>query len=101
MFLRDANTGIINAIEKRNGKILTEHTTTQLDNYLGDFETIDQAYREGLLTPDELCTSFSYYVTATSKNEEVQKYMAENSEFFGGLKDLEAVVKHSTNKNCH
>lgn len=101
MFLRDANTGIINAIEKKDGKILEQYTTTQLDNYLGDFETIDQVYREGLLTEDELCTSFSYYVTATTQSEEVQKYVIANPGFFGGLKDLEAVVKNSTNKNCH
>ncbi len=104
MFLRDANAGIINAIKKKGGEILIEHggqyTTTQLDNYLGDFETIDQVYREGLLTEDELCTSFSYYVTATTKNEKVQKYLIENPEFFSGLKHLEAMVKNSTNKNC-
>jgi hypothetical protein len=94
----------MNAIDQKT-QILKEHggefNNTQLDNYLGDFETIDQVYGEGLLTEDQLCMSFSYYVTATAKNEEVQKYMADNPGFFSGLKKLRVVVTNSKNKNCH
>jgi hypothetical protein len=104
MFLRDPNVAIIGAIE-RNAEIVKEgggeSTTTQLDSYLGDFETIDQAYSEGLLTEDEFCTSFSYYAELTAKNEKVQKYLLANPKFFDGLKHLESVVKNSKNKNCH
>jgi hypothetical protein len=71
-----------------------------LDNYLGDFETINQVYQDRLLTEDQLCVSFSYYVTITAKNAEIQKY-AENYDFFGGLQDLTSAVTKSTDKNCH
>gem|GEM_PF-2074308 len=109
LFLRDANIAIIDAIEINaiDGKrqILREHggenTNTRLDNYLGDFDTIDQVYKEGLLTEDQMCRSFSYYVTATLKNEEVKKYMADNPSYFDGIKDLKAAVEKSKKKNCH
>jgi hypothetical protein len=108
MFFRDSNIAIISAIESNDPdhktQILKENNgtfaSTQLDAYLGDFETIDQAYVEGLLTEDELCTSFSYYVTATAKSEEVQNYLADNPEFFGGLKRLQVVVTNSKRKEC-
>lgn len=108
MFLRDTNSAIVNVIETNAAdhktQILKEHggkfDDTQLDAYLGDFETIDQVYREKLLTEAELCTSFSYYVVATAKNEEIQKYLAANRDFFGGLLDLKVVVTSSKNKDC-
>jgi len=109
LFFRDANTAVIDAIEINaiDGKkqILRKHggeyTDTRLDNYLGDFDIIDQVYKEGLLTEDELCRSFSYYVTATLKNEEVKQYMAKNPDYFDGIKELKAVVDKSKKKSCH
>ena len=109
LFFRDANTAIIDAIEVNaidgKSKILKKHggvfSNTRLDSYLGNFDTVDQAYKEGLLTEDELCRSFSYYVTATVKNEEVKQYMAENPDYFDGIKDLKAVVDKSKKKSCH
>lgn len=103
-FFNETNNGIINAIENKR-PILKEHkgkyTATQLDNYLGYFETIDQAYSEELLTEAELCTSFSYYVIATSKNKEVREYMEKNPSFFGGFPDLTSTIAKSKNSDCH
>lgn len=109
LFFRDANTAIIDAIEINaiDGKkqILKEHGgefgNTQLDNYLGNFDIVDQVYKEGLLTEDEMCRSFSYYVTATTKNEEVKQYMTKNPDYFDGIKELKAVVDKSKKKSCH
>ncbi len=106
-FFDPTNTGVIDAIEN-NQPILVEHkgkyTDAQLDNYLGDFETIDSVYGEGLLTEDEMCISFSYYVGATSKNQEIKTYIAgqpRGSGFFAGLAELSAIVAKSTDQNCH
>jgi hypothetical protein len=48
-----------------------------------------------------MCRSFSYYVTATTKNEEVKQYMAKNPDYFDGIKELKAVVDKSKKKSCH
>ncbi len=109
LFFRDANTAIIDAIEVNaidgNTQILRDHggnnSNTRLDDYLGDFDTIDQVYRDGLLTEDQMCRSFSYYVTATLKNDEIKKYMADNPTYFDGIKNLNAAVEKSKKKNCH
>jgi hypothetical protein len=108
LFFNDVNTGIIDALDT-GVPILTIHkgkyTKAQLDNYLGDFETIDSAYGEGLLSENEFCASFSYYVTLTSQNPEVEAYLAssrkQDTGFFGGLSDLVNVVAKSKNVNCH
>jgi len=109
LFFRDANTAIIDAIEFNaiDGKkqILKDHggeySNTRLDNYLGDFDIVDQVYREGLLTEDQMCRTFSYYVTATIKNEEVKKYMADNPDYFDGIKNLKSAIEKSKKKTCH
>jgi hypothetical protein len=109
LFFRDSNFAIINAIESSTADHKTpilkdaggDSNIAQLDGYLGDFETIEQAYSEGLLTDDELCRSFSYYVTATANNEEVQKYLVANPSFFDGLKRLQIAVTNTKNKECH
>jgi hypothetical protein len=108
LFFRNANTEIIDAIEISaiDGKtqILQDHggkyTNTRLDNYLGDFDIVDQVYRERLLTEDEMCRTFSYYVIATLKNEEIKRYMANNLTYFDGIRDLETAVEKSKSKNC-
>ena len=109
LFFRNANTEIIDAIEVNaiDGKtqVLKEHggefSKTRLDNYLGDFDTIDQVYKEGLLTEVEMCRSFSYYVRATLKNDEINNYMAANPDYFDGIKELAAAVANSKLKTCH
>jgi hypothetical protein len=102
-FHSDSNNGIIDAIE--NGKDILkknhgEFNNTQLDNYLGDFDTIYQAYAEGLLSPDELCTSFSHYITTANENKEVAEYIKENTKFFGGIILLKDIVAKIPNENC-
>lgn len=103
MFFDSINTGIISNIE--NGQpILVENkgkfTDAELDNYLGDFDTIDDAYAAGLLSMGQLCDSFSYYVTATWDDAEVQKYLAENTAYFKGLPHLVHIVASSTDSGC-
>ena len=102
-FFNGSTSDIVGALEddkpilKQNGG---QFTTRQLDNYLGTFETIDEVYTENLLTEDALCVSFSYYITLTVKNKEIQKYLAANPDFFGGISELRAVVESSKNRNC-
>jgi hypothetical protein len=76
-------------------------TTDQLDTYLGNFDEIDATYNEGLLSEDDLCNSFSYYIQITAKNAEVQKYVADNHLAPDGLTSLVNVVNNSKDKNCH
>ena len=108
LFFRNANTEIMDAIERNaiDGKtqVLEDHggkySNTRLDNYLGDFDIVDQVYREGLLTEDEMCRTFSYYVTTALKNEEIRKYIANNPAYFDGIQDLDAAIARSKSKNC-
>jgi hypothetical protein len=104
-FFNDTNTGIIADLEN-NQPILVEnkgrYTDVQLDNYLGDFDTITDAYNEGLLSEMNLCDSFSYYIGITASSSEVQKYMTtEGLDYYSGLPDLTKVVNASKNPNCH
>jgi hypothetical protein len=103
-FFSDTNIGIIEVIEN-NQPVLKEnggpYTTAQLDNYLGYFETINQAYSEGLLTEDQLCTSFSDHAITASKNKEVQEYMKNYSNYFDGFSELMIAIAKSTNSDCH
>jgi hypothetical protein len=102
------NIGIINNIYN-NTPILLEnggrYNDAQLDKYLGDFDTISDAYDEGLLSMPDLCDSFSYYITATMANKEITKYMAleekQDSSFYGGLPELNTDVANSTDTDCH
>jgi hypothetical protein len=70
LFLNDVNTGIIDALEA-GGPILIVHkgkyTNAQLDNYLGDFETIDSVYIEGLLSKRILCLIFLLHYAHITK----------------------------------
>jgi len=106
VFDNERNSGIIDAIENGN-KILKENGgkffDSQLDSYLGDYATVFQAYNEGYLSEEQLCVSFSYYVTAIFTNAEIQEYIhrKDNAEFFGGVSELNGVVKNSKNMNCH
>ena len=53
-------------------------TEAQLDNYLEDFEIIEEVYEEGLLSEAQLCM-FSYYVTLTANNKEISDYIKKNT----------------------
>jgi hypothetical protein len=105
MFFHDpTNLGIINAIENKKPILKTpggegQFTSTQLDGYLGDLETVYDVYDEGLLSEAELCGSFSVYVQAEADSE-VQDYLKENSHYFSGLPKLFDIVDHSKNENC-
>ncbi len=106
MFFHDpTNLGIITAIENKRPILKTsggegEFTSTQLDSYLGDLETVYDVYDEGLLSEDELCGSFSAYVQEAEANTEVQEYLTKNSHYFSGLPKLFDIVDHSKNENC-
>jgi hypothetical protein len=61
------NIGIIDAIENKKPILKSatsdgQFSSAQLDKYLGDFETVQEVYQEGLLSVEQLCTSFSTYI---------------------------------------
>jgi hypothetical protein len=72
-----------------------------LDKYLGDFDTIDEVYRDGLITEGQLCRSFFYYVVTTMRNERVAQYLKKNPNYFGGIQDLSEVMARSKKRDCH
>jgi|SRR5580704_3277782 hypothetical protein len=98
-----SNAGIINAIQN-NKPILVEnagsYSDVDLDKYLGVFDTIELVYRDGFLSDDHLCDSFSYYIEDANKNSEVKNYLAKNPNFFGGIRNLLTVVHNSKSKYC-
>jgi hypothetical protein len=98
------NLQIIDAIENQK-PILAEHhgrtTPTELDNYLGDLDTIYDAYTDKQISEEELCGSFSTVVTETFRNVEIQKYLRDNTDYFGGAVELADVVKKSKIDECH
>lgn len=111
-FFNRKNTQIISAIE--NAKpILSENkgafTDEDLDNYLGDFETIYTAFQEGLLSEKQLCVSFSYYLERTEGNVEIKDYIASSrkaqrksaSPYFVGFSRLVQVARSSKLPDCH
>jgi hypothetical protein len=111
-FFNPTNTAIISTIE--DGKpILIEnkgrYTDAQLDNYLGEFDTIDTAYTQGLLSEEHLCISFSYYADITNKNKEITAYIKSqrrtqgrnSSPFFLGFSKVVRVVAESGLPDCH
>lgn len=107
-FFAPTNTGIINAIENDKPILIEnqgQYTDAQLDNYLGDFDDIENAYQEGLLNESDFCDSFSYYVQITDGNAEIQKYIAEVNKVDAGsdtsVADLAVIVSKSKNENCH
>lgn len=106
-FFSTSNTKIIDAIEN-NQPILTEnkgqYNDAQLDNYLGEFDTIESSYEKGLLSEADLCDSFSFYIGITNKNSEIKNYIIAQQKtdpgFFIALSDLAKVTSQSKNVNC-
>ena len=104
-FGNEHNLGIIDAIEHKKPILDTaggSFSSTQLDKYLGDLETVYDVYDEGLLSIVELCGSFSAYAQEAEGSEEVQRYLKqpENSNYFDGLPKLFDVVDHSKADGC-
>jgi hypothetical protein len=108
-FFNPTNTDIIDAIENWR-PILTprgKFTEAQLDNYLADFDTIDEVYEEGLLTVPQLCM-FSYYITLTATNKEISDYIAKvrraqtpgSKPFFMGYYRIVELVGKSRLPDC-
>jgi hypothetical protein len=97
------NLGIIEAIEEKKSILKGnggQFSSTQMDKYLGDLETVYDVYEEGLLSEEELCGSFSAYAQEAEDNSEVKKYLTDNSNFFSGLPKLFDKVDKSSNENC-
>lgn len=104
-----ANTEIIDALENWKPILAPEgkFTEAQLDNYLADFDTIDEVYEEGLLTETQLCM-FSYYITLTATNKEISDYIkkvrqaqtAKSKPFFVGYYRLVELVGKSRLPDC-
>jgi hypothetical protein len=88
--------------------ILTENggklNKTELDTYLGAFDTIKAAYDRGLLNEDDLCISFSYYISITASNSEVKEHMEAQQKydesFFSAFRELFEMVSKSKNAAC-
>ena len=103
VFNDPSNSGIINTIEN-NKPILVEnggvYSNVALDKYLGAFDTIAQVYRDGFLSEDHLCRSFSFYIEEADKNSEVQNYLAKYSNFFDGFRELLPAIKTSKSSYC-
>ena len=111
-FFNPTNTAIISTIEDAKPILIEnkgKYTDTQLDNYLGEFDTIYTAYIEGLLTEEHLCVSFSYYADITNKNKEVIAYINSqrrmqgrySAPFFLGFSKIVKVVAESKLSDCH
>ena len=107
MFYGDPrNVGIIEAIENKKPILKAsggdgQFSNAQLDKFLGDLETVHDVYKEGLLTDDELCGSFSVYIHEAEANQEIKDYLKANAKYFSGLPDLFAIVDNSKNEYCH
>lgn len=104
-FFNETNAGIVHALEL-DKPILIEHrgsfSDAQLDNYLNDFNDMDAAYHDGVLTENDLCLSYSYYVYISASNPEINSYISsQGSDFYEGLSDLNSVVSASKDKDCH
>jgi hypothetical protein len=108
-FFDPANTEIIDAVENWR-PILTpkgRFTEAQLDNYLSDFDTINEVYQEGLLSEEQLCM-FSYYVNITAANKEIRAYIARvrrlqsagSKPFFVGYYRLVELIGKSRLADC-
>lgn len=50
-------------------------SVSDVDRYLGTFETLGSLYRRGLITCDMFKTDFSYYVQKEYSNEEIRGYI--------------------------
>ena len=87
--------------ENNKGGVLSE---TQIDHYIGEYETIDEAYRGHALTEDMLCDFFSDYVLETYDHPELRAYVAMSKKmdplYFEGLDHLYQVVKASKDPRC-
>jgi hypothetical protein len=98
-----SNADIIRTIQNDKPLLIDNggrYTTADLDKYLGAFNTVALVYRDGFLSDDHLCASFAFYVKEAHQNAEVQKYIIENPEYFGGFRDLLTVMKNSNSPLC-
>jgi hypothetical protein len=107
LFGNAANDQIIERLEQAQ-PVLKDHggpiSGAQLDNFLGTFDTIEDAYGDGQLTEPILCVSFSYFVVLVSGNAEIQAYIRdqrkEDDNYFRGLDELRSSVDRSKESNC-
>jgi hypothetical protein len=110
-FFNPTNTAIISTIEDGEPILIEnkgKYTDAQLDNYLGEFDTIDTAYTEGLLSEEHPCISFSYYAGITNENKEITAYIKsqrrtqgrDSSAFFLGFSKVVKVVAESGLPDC-
>ena len=108
-FFNPANTEIIDSIENWKPVLAPKgkFTEAQLDNYLTDFDTIDEVYEENLLSEMQLCV-FSYYITLTASNKEISDYIlkvrraqtAGSKPFFVGYYRLVDLIRRSRLPDC-
>ena len=77
-----------------HGKTIYTNDVTEddLDLYLIDLESIEDAYQKGLITLDEAYEWFDFYITETANNTEVREYIIKNRkdcpDCYAGLDEL-------------
>lgn len=107
-FFNNANNlAVMEAIDD-GGPILVQNKgpirPTQLDHYLGEFDTIDSVYQHGRLRDEDLCDNFKYYVDTIYKTPEIVAYIKDqrrnDPQFFVGLDDVRNEMRASSNVNC-
>lgn len=97
------NTKIISSIDQ-NKPILDPkdpYSYYKLNNYMGTFEILDQAYRADVIRKDDICNIFSDFIDITSENKEIQNYLIDeinsDPQNLTGYRDLVKVNSES----CH
>ena len=91
----DKNSKILTAIEN-NQPIFKEaggeFDSTDMDNYLSNFELLNSTYLADLMTDDMIFNTFYYSVVKTYQNQEIQNYLKtirkEDQYFFAGFERL-------------
>lgn len=100
----DVNSSIISSIE--DGSPLFKQnsgnfTSTDIDKFLSVYELLYNTRDAGLITDNMLYSGFSYDISKTYDNQEIQQYLKKirinNKDFFGGFDALAKSLKLSDN----
>jgi hypothetical protein len=86
------NAAIYIAIEHKRPIIGKKITEDDLDIYLSDLSSIEDAYTRGLISIDDIYEWFSDYIISTYENNEIKAYITklqkEDSEYYVSFVDL-------------
>jgi hypothetical protein len=86
------NTKIYLAIEHKRPVITKSITEDDLDVYLSDLSSIEDAYTRGIITIDDVYEWFADYIIDTYENKEIKEYISkwqrENPDYYEGFVEL-------------